>query len=770
DLMKLEISREGSWDVNPSHAVCRDTDKVKAEFKCVDDGDSVSVLTAAMTLRISRNPFRIESWRTDGSLIFRTAIDAEGRSLAYSRLNDQFCTERECQHEDSFFGLGEKTGPLNRKGRNYTLWNTDVLCGSSTKEFTSRYPEEHPRAHGDSTDFDPYYISIPFFYHGTTRHSGLAGFYFDNSYRSAFEFVAKDRYRVHFSGGQYTEYIMAGPSMARILSAYTDLTGRMQPPPMWALGHHQCRWHAYTQESTLELAKTYREKKIPCDTLWLDIDYMDEYRVFTWNKETFPRPQEMLSTLQDQGFRTITIIDPGVKYDPGYSVFDEALEQDLFCRTPGGSVYLGQVWPGRTAFPDFSLEETRQWWGNLNAEHVKFGLAGIWNDMNEPATGQVPARDMGFGRGRYRHERYHNEYALLMAMGTTQGLLSAMPEKRTFILSRAGSAGIQRYAANWMGDNFSRWDHLQMSVPMALGMGISGQPFVGADVGGFAGDCSMELLLRWYQCAAFTPFFRNHNSNGRPDQYPWSFGEAAERLCRDTISTRYRLMPYIYTQFMLSSESGDPIQRPLLYQYQEDFSARQVEDQFLFGKDLLVAPVFAPGVTSRNVYLPEGTWYDWRDQKSFSGGQWVIASAPLDSIPVFVRGGAVLPLWPEVPESTMNYHPETIDLHLFVPKEDGETASVLHEDDGSTFGFREGSFYRTRFSVVRKKEQLRLAVSVEGGGFSEFVRKRFRLIVHGPELIDVAVDGVFVAPDPEGILLEKSAESFVLSGRIPQAL
>ena len=338
--------------------------------------------------------------------------------------------------------------------------------------------------------------------------------------------------------------------MPEILTAYTWLTGRTAPPPLWSLGYHQCRWFDYTQDAVEALAQRHRDEGIPCDALWLDIDYMDGYRVFTWNTDSFPDAPGMLKRLAEKGFRTITIIDPGVKHDPGYGVFDQAVERDVLCRTEGGDIYIGQVWPGNTAFPDFATQEAREWWGELNAAHVESGLAGIWNDMNEPATGNIDPRAMRFNRGRDSHERYHNQYALLMAMGTTQGLLAAMPDKRTFVLSRAGFAGIQRYAANWMGDNLSRWDHLWVSIPMGTGLGLSGQAFVGADIGGFAGNSNAELYLRWMQYGALTPFCRNHSEIGNVDQYAWAWGDVVQSIVREALRLRYRLMPYIYAAFL----------------------------------------------------------------------------------------------------------------------------------------------------------------------------------------------------------------------------
>ena len=313
----------------------------------------------------------------------------------------------------------------------------------------------------------------------------------------------------------------------------------------------------------------------------------------------------MLATLAEQGFRVITIIDPGVKFDPGYAVFDAGLERDVFCRTEGGDLYLGQVWPGNTAFPDFVTEEGRTWWGELNAAHVQSGLAGIWNDMNEPATGNIPSATMRFGRGAYSHERFHNQYALLMAMATTAGLRKQMPDLRTFVLSRAGFAGIQRYAANWMGDNLARWDHLWVSMPMGAGLGLSGQAFVGADIGGFAGNTNPELFLRWMQYGVLTPFCRNHSEIGNVDQYAWSFGDVIGEHVRAAVKLRYRLLPYLYACFLTAAETGAPVQRPLVFDYQYDGVVRDIDDEYLLGPDLLVAPVTAAGI-DRAPGLPAG--------------------------------------------------------------------------------------------------------------------------------------------------------------------
>jgi alpha-glucosidase len=742
DVVRVTISRGGAFDESPTFAVCVDPLSEDVAFD-VEDGDRVVRLrTSALVVSLGLDPFFLDVHRADGSPVIETACDTDGRYWAYARLNDAFTVRRRCRTEDAIYGLGEKTGSHNRKGRDFTLWNTDVLDPHATAEFTAGRPADDPRSDCRSVEFDPYYVSIPFLYHHASPAGTVAASFVDNGYRGSYELSHADEYRIHFSGGQYTEYIFAGPAMPDILSDYTWLTGRMALPPLWSLGYHQCRWFRYTEETVEELAEQHREHDIPCDALWLDIEHMDGYRVFTWNTDAFPDVAAMLERLADRGFRVITIVDPGVKYEPGYGVFDQAVARDVLCRTEAGEIYVGEVWPGATAFPDFVTEEARQWWGELNADHVRSGLAGIWNDMNEPATGSIPPDSMRFGRGRYSHERYHNQYALLMAMATTAGLLEAMPERRTFVLSRAGFAGIQRHAANWMGDNMSRWDHLGLSVPMGMGLGVSGQPFVGADVGGFVGHADAELFLRWMQYGALTPFCRNHSELGSADQYAWAWGDAVRDLVRDALRLRYRLLPYIYAAFVRAHETGAPVQRPLVFDDQYDPAVRDIDDEYLLGPDLLVAPVVAAGATARHVYLPAGSWYDWHTGEALGGSRYVLAATPMDRIPIYARAGAVIPMWPEAPPSTAGYHPAAIELHLFVPDADGSHGSLLQEDDGLSFAALEGARHRTTFEVTRTGTRVTLEAQVDGHGYPEFARTSFQLVIHGATPSTVVVDGV----------------------------
>jgi alpha-glucosidase len=764
DVLRLKITQAGRFDEHPTFATSFELPE-HSPFELQDNPGEVVLETACVRLHVSKRPFALDAYRKDGSAIFEDYRDDAGNPRGYLQLNDSFVVTRRIAPHDAIYGLGEKTGRFDRRGRNFVLWNTDIQAPDVLR--INRVHETDPTLSGRSVRFDPYYTSIPFFYHcqADRKAANVAGFFVDNGYKANFEFAARDLYRYFFDGGQYTEYVFAGPALPEVLRAYTFVTGRMSAPPIWALGHHQCRFHDYTEERILAIGREYRERGIPCDVLWLDIGHMDGYRVFTWDAHKFPDVRRMLAAMKEENFRLVTIVDPGVKIDPGYSVFEEGHARNLFCKTESGKLYVGQVWPGRTAFPDFAKADARAWWAACNAQHVASGIDGIWIDMNEPATGDIDPFAMRFDRdgANHCHERYHNQFALLMAMSTREGLLAARPDARPFILSRAGFAGIQRYAAQWLGDNYSDWDHLQMSISMALGMGVSGQPFIGADIPGFYAKPTPELAARWIQCGVLTPFCRYHNHDGEPDQYPWSFGPGVEKLCRAALELRYRLLPYIYTAFLRSSETGDPIQRPFAYDFQHDYQARETDDAYLFGEALLVAPVYEPGCTARHVYLPQGTWIDWYTDERYPGGQFITARAPSDRIPLFGRGGYVVPAYASPPQSTMNHQPELLVLHVFVPDEDGEFHSHLHEDDGLTFAFQSGACFRTTFCLTRRGTSLCLSATVTGQGFAEFRRRALRLVFHGFDGSELVLNDKTLPVEHGVVQFENRAENFRLT-------
>ena len=744
DLLRVRISRGGEFDATPTFALAVEpigaarAAGYDTHFEVVIGQEQVELVTSHLVAQIQLEQFGLFITRTDGSVVL-DARSEQGNSY-YRHLNGSFISQRKAAMADNIFGLGEKTGRQNRRGRDFTLWNVDVLNPTASGEFTSALDSQDPRANNTSVDFDPYYVSIPFFYHQDAATGKVSASFVDNSYRSTYDFSQPNQLSFRFEGGQLSEYIFGGPDISEILRDYTWLTGRMELPPIWALGYHQCRWHGYNHDSLIALAKKHRDLGIPLDVLWLDIDHMDGYRVFTWNKELFPDIRQTLKQLGEMGIRVITIIDPGVKAEAGYAVYDSGKANDVFCITEGGDEYIGQVWPGNTAFPDFVKPEARSWWGALNAQHVQSGLAGIWNDMNEPATGEIAAERMRFGGGKYSHERYHNTYALLMAMGTVEGLKEAIPNLRTFVLSRAGSPGIQRYAANWMGDNMSRWDHLWLSTPMGNGLGLSGQAFVGADIGGFGEDSNPELFARWIQHGALSPFARNHNMVNQIDQYAFSFGDQVLEVAREAIALRYKLMPYIYSQFALAAETGAPVQRSLVFDYQYEKAVANLDDQYLFGQSLLVAPVYAAGAVAREVYFPTGEWLDWHTGQSVvsAQGSTLQVAAPLQRIPLFVKAGAVIPTWPGNPQTTMGYQPQELELQVWVPGQDAVVESVLHEDDGLTLDSSDSKYLKTLIRLERTGSQLSISGTVVGQGYPEFVRTSLRLTFKGQNAANLA--------------------------------
>jgi alpha-glucosidase len=766
DILRLALSHAGVFDEQPSFAVCG-TPEGQVDFELREEERTITLSTSALSLTIRKQPFSLCARRRDGTLLFEDVVEPSGVSHGFRQLNDSFLVQRRIGPEDPIFGLGEKTGASNRRGRRFVLWNTDILSPGVLER--NRLFESERAQDPKGTTFDPYYTSIPFFYHCRSEPDGVtaaAGFFFDNAYKGHFDFRQRDTFSVHFDAGHYTEYVFAGPSLREVLEAYTSLTGRMAPPPLWSLGHHQCRWKDYTQSEFLAVGEQYRSRQLPCDSLWLDIDYMEGYRVYTWSKARFPDVPRMLADCEASGFRVITIIDPGVKQEPGYAIFDQALEQNAFCKTEGKSVYIGHAWPGRTAFPDFSLERVRSFWARHSAAWLSQGISGIWNDMNEPATGDVEPFSMRFDRdgANHPHERFHNQYGLLMAMATVAGFRLRNPELRPFILSRAGSAGIQRYAAQWLGDNASTWPHLRMALTMSLGMGLSGQPFIGSDVPGFTERPTPELMARWMQYAALTPFCRCHNVRGEPDQYPWSFGPEIEQICRAALELRYRLLPYLYSAFWQASETGVPIQRPLALDAQHDRVALGVDDQFLLGDALLVAPVLEPGAVARSVYLPRGSWYEWDADRALQGARSIDVEAPLDRIPLYVRGGSVVATYAHAAQSTRAIDAKEAELHLYVPLEDGTFHSSLREDDGETRAFERGAFLRTDFELIRLGTELSVEARVTGRGYPEHRRMAYVLVVHGA-LTGLRLNGVDCALTNGRIRFENRGQGFSLRAR-----
>lgn len=571
---------------------------------------------------------------------------------------------------EKFYGLGEKTGHLNKRGYYYENWNTDN-------------PEPHVES--DKT----MYKTVPFLM--TLTDEGAYGLFYDNPHFSAFD-LGKESQSYYYYGaadGNLDYYFMAGPTPTDVVSQYTHLTGRTPIPQLWTLGYQQSRFSYHPINRVKTVADQMRAHQIPCDVLHLDIDYMDDFKVFTFDPVAFHDVESTIETLRQSGFKVVTIIDPGTKKEKGYSVYDEGIREGHFATDKDGVVYVNKVWPGDSVFPDFTRQKTRKWWAKQHKSLTELGVAGIWNDMNEPASfnGPLPDDVQFLNDGRPTdHREVHNVYGHLMCQATFDGL-KTYDGKRPFVITRAAYAGTQKYACVWTGDNQSFWDHLRMAIPMLLNLGLSGFSFAGTDVGGFSFDTTPELLARWMQVGCFSPLFRNHSCVHTRDQEPWALGDETLAISKKYIELRYQLLPYLYDCFKEGSSSGIPVLRPLMLHDYEDANTHEINDQFLFGKDILVAPVIEQGARRRMVYFPKGEWFDYFSNKKVTGPCYQIVDAPLDHCPIYVRAGAALPHYP-VQQYVGQLDIKTLMVHVYP----GSGHYSHYTDDGESYDYEKGLF------------------------------------------------------------------------------
>lgn len=577
--------------------------------------------------------------------------------------------------DDAIYGLGDKPGCLNKRGYSYVNWNTD-----------------DPAPHVDS--FKSLYKSIPFFI--VLGDEYCYGIFADNTYKTTFDFGYEntDYYFVEHEKGELDYYFMPGNDMAEVVGLYTSLTGTTPLYQRWIYGSHQSRWGYYTQDEVLDIADKFRELDIPCDVIHMDIDYMNGYRVFTFDDKKFPDVKGLSEKLADRGVKLISIIDPGVKKDEDYFMYKEGMEMDAFAHDIDGSVYENAVWPGTSVFPDFTKQSVRSWWGDKTKILLEHGISGIWNDMNEPASFNGPLPDdVQFEYGA--HEKVHNIYGHFMAKATYEGLAKNDGGKRPFVLTRAAYAGSQKYCGGWTGDNHSIWAHIALSLEQVCNLSVSGLAMCGSDIGGFGSDTTPELLVRFYEAAVFVPFFRNHSAMGTRRQEPWQFDETTIDAVRKTVKLRYRFIPYIYDLAHECEKTGAPIVRSLVYEYPADKHVRNISDEYMLGSFVLVAPVIAPGKEAREVYLPDGDWYDYYTGEKYSGGRYILADAPLDKVPVFIKAGAIIPVADGEIRSTEDITEDKISI-LTYP---GKGSFVHYQDDNETFAYRNGEYNAVEYTL-----------------------------------------------------------------------
>jgi alpha-glucosidase len=698
-IIRVNISRQHS-DVDSSYAVIREPDTA---LNVADLGDTMEVSTSALKLRINKSPLRFNFFTADGK-----PLSEDDKRFGTNWQGERVIIYRKLYADEKFIGLGEKAGDLNRRGTSYTNWNTDAVDYGLKS--------------------DPLYKTFPFF---VGLHSGLTyGLFFDNIHKSYFDFGATTDEQMSWfgaDGGDMNYYFFGAQGVAQIIEDYTWLTGRMEMPPLWSLGYQQCRWSYMSAKEVLKIAQTFRKKKIPADVMYCDIDYMEGFKIFTWNSKTFAHPQGMMDELKAQGFHLVTIVDPGIKIEEGYQQYDEGIANDYFAKYPDGENYTGYVWPGSCHFPDFFRDDVRKWWGAAFTALTDVGVDGFWNDMNEPAAwGQNMPWMVKFG-DKYMPE-VRNAYGMQMARATYNGTKTIMGNKRPFVLTRAAYAGTQRYSAVWTGDNTGTDEHMLFGQRLVNSLGITGLSFTGVDIGGFSGNPTPELMVRWNSLGTYTPMYRNHAIQGSKMREPWEWGKANEQIIKKDIEQRYKLLPYIYSGFYQSAQTGLPISRTLAieFPFDERVYFERFQNQFMFGDALLVAPTISTKIETE-VYLPKGDWYRLSTGDRYKGGKIVTVPSPLTDLPVFAKAGAIIPMQ-SVVQNTAQKSDGILELHVWNGKQANEF--VYYEDDGNTYDYEQGVYYKRVVRFDPKKKTLWL-YPVEGSFVSRF--DKLKVVWHGFE-------------------------------------
>ena len=658
-----------------------------------ESADALTMKTDTAEVRVLKAPLRLLFFDSQGAIISQ---DQPNYPASFN--GTAFRVWKSMPEEEHYYGLGDKTGPLDHRNLAFTMWNTDAF--------------------GWQESTDPLYKSIPFFLamHGSTAY----GIFLDNTYRTNFDFgkESRDFYSFGSDGGALDYYFFYGPDPKRVIEDFTTLVGRTPLPPLFALGYQQCRYSYFPESRVREVAGEFRKRKIPADVIYLDIDYQQDNRPFTINRSRFPTFEQMIADLKGEGFKVIAITDLHLAKLPGYKPYNEGIAHDYFVKNPDGSVYVGKVWPGDSVFPDFTRAEVRRWWGTLYTDFVNIGIRGFWNDMNEPSIFERPDKTMPLDtvhsiEGRKTdHREVHNVFGMENARGTYEGLLRLRPDSRPFVLTRAAYAGAQRYAATWTGDNSATWNHMRISIPQLLNLGVSGYAFVGDDIGGFAGNPTPDLLTRWMELGAFNPIYRNHATKGSRNREPWVDGAEHEAIRRRYIETRYQLLPYVYTGMEEASRTGIPLMRPMFLEFPDNKDFQTLDSEFMFGPDLLVAPKVDEKVESYDVSFPAGTWYDFWTGREVLRTK-LSLNPPLDSLPVFVRGGAILPEEPivqnvdEVPQG-----PLQISVYP-----GPNCRGTLYQDDGNTLAYTRGDYLSMQFTCDSRPDSLKLNFSTAHGQY-----------------------------------------------------
>jgi alpha-glucosidase len=736
DVIRVRIGPRGQLPEDTSWAVLPQARTSGISVTPDENGQSVGFSTRMLHVQVDRSTMRLRITDLDGTVIEE---DAANRPIEFH--GNAFRIYKTMPSDEHYFGLGDKPGPLDRRGGAFSMWNTD--------------------AYGFQESTDQIYKAIPFFL--GLRQGKASGTLFDNHWRTSFDFGKESHVAYSFGAedGPLDYYVLYGPDARHVLSTYAWLTGPSPLPPLWSFGFQQSRFSYFPESRVKEIADRLRKDKIPSDAIYLDIDYQDHYRPFAVDKVRFPHFPQMIEDLKKQNFHIVAITDLHIAHlpDATYAPYDSGVAGDHFVKNPDGTTYVGKVWPGPAVFPDFTRQNTRAWWGTLYAPFVNMGIAGFWNDMNEPSIFDSPTKTMpedvrhridepGFKKREATHAEIHNIFGLENSRATYEGLLKLLPDTRPFVLTRASYAGGQRYAATWTGDNSSTWNHMRLSTPMLLNLSLSGFGMSGADVGGFIGTPQPDLLTRWIELATFQPINRDHTNDRSSDQEVWVNGPQQEDIRRRYIEERYKLLPYLYTAAEEMSRTGMPIVRPLFLEFPRatpdlhplDLDA---DGEFLFGPDLLVAPSpFPDTLDSYDVQLPSGIWFNyWTGEKlapqptpTTAATTQQTGSSPfqvkikprLDTLPVFVREGSIIPVQPLI-QNTNETPKGPLTLRIYPG---GNCKGSLYLDDGRSFAFQHGDYLRMEFSCIQEGKALAIHIGPHGGKYAPWW-KDLQLEIYG---------------------------------------
>ncbi|WP_299626206.1 glycoside hydrolase family 31 protein [uncultured Tenacibaculum sp.] len=725
-VIRFRYATDNNFENDFSYAISEDGVRGYSKLEVEEHDTCYKIITIKVIIQIDKESLKTSIYDIHGNVICKDDWGFHWEQ-SYEYGGNIVKMSKSAPQGECYYGLGDKPMHLNLKGKRIENWATDQYAFGK--------------------DQDPLYKSVPF-YLGMYEERAY-GIFFDNTFKTFFDFCHERRNVTSFwaHGGEMNYYFFYGPDMQEVITKYTDLTGKPELPPLWALGYHQCKWSYYPEAKVKEVTSKFRELRIPCDGIYLDIDYMDGFRCFTWNKEYFPDPKRMVAELAEDGFKTIVIIDPGIKIDDDYWVYNEAMENDYFCKRADGPYMRGKVWPGECFFPDFTNPKVRTWWAGLFKELIdEIGVKGVWNDMNEPAVMEVPGKTFpndvrhNYDGNHCSHRKAHNIYGTQMARATYEGVKKYAYPKRPFIITRSAYSGAQRFTSSWTGDNIATWEHLWIANIQAQRMSMSGMSFTGSDIGGFAEHPTGELYARWIQLGVFHPFCRTHSSGDHGNQEPWTFGEEVIDVTRKYVELRYQLLPYLYTMFWEYAEFGIPMLKPLVLFDQHDPQTHYRTDEFVFGNQILVCPIQEPNAKGRRMYIPRGHWYNYWTREYVTGGleKWV--DADLDIIPIFIKEGAIIPKYPVqqyVGEKTI----DELKLEVYFKLGEKEVSKV-YEDAQDGYDYTKGRYSLRTFTFTGKENEVIIQQHVDGTFVTEYETMEFEIIGLPFEIKEVEIDNV----------------------------